>query len=90
MHITLGPPLSTPSDSDPDAYRAAPRPRGARAAKRAARTTRRPPQGPTGNRVLSMISVSKGIRVVSVPQGYDPRDCALVAVGGNGPVHAGR
>ena len=42
--------------------------------------------------ILRMINahMSNGIRVVSVQQGYDPRDFALVAFGGNGPVHAGR
>lgn len=28
------------------------------------------------------------IRVISVQRGYDPRDCALVAFGGAGPLHA--
>lgn len=28
------------------------------------------------------------LRLVSVEQGYDPRDCALVAFGGAGPLHA--
>jgi N-methylhydantoinase A len=30
----------------------------------------------------------KGIRVVSVAKGYDPRDFALIAFGGAGPLHA--
>lgn len=30
----------------------------------------------------------KGIKYVSVEKGYDPREFALVAFGGNGPVHA--
>jgi N-methylhydantoinase A len=30
----------------------------------------------------------KAIRVISVEQGYDPRDFALVAFGGGGPLHA--
>ncbi len=34
--------------------------------------------------------MTNGIRVVSVQQGHDPRDFALVAFGGNGAVHAGR
>ncbi|CAG0975840.1 N-methylhydantoinase A [Myxococcaceae bacterium] len=34
--------------------------------------------------------MTHGIRVVSVQQGHDPRDFALVAFGGNGAVHAGR
>ena len=32
--------------------------------------------------------MTKGIRVVSVGKGYDPRDFCLVAFGGAGPVHA--
>ena len=42
--------------------------------------------------VLRMINahMTNGIRVVSVQQGHDPRDFALVAFGGNGAVHAGR
>lgn len=34
-------------------------------------------------------SMTNGIRVVSVQKGYDPRDFALVAFGGNGALHAG-
>jgi N-methylhydantoinase A len=33
-------------------------------------------------------SMEKAIRVISVERGYDPRDFALVAFGGGGPVHA--
>ncbi|UCD57469.1 MAG: hydantoinase/oxoprolinase family protein, partial [Candidatus Hydrogenedentota bacterium] len=33
-------------------------------------------------------NMSNGIRVVSVQQGYDPRDFVLVAFGGNGALHA--
>ena len=33
-------------------------------------------------------SMIKGIRVVSVAKGYDPRDFCLVAFGGAGPVHS--
>jgi N-methylhydantoinase A len=42
--------------------------------------------------ILRMINahMTNGIRVVSVQQGHDPRDFALVAFGGNGAVHAGR
>lgn len=29
-----------------------------------------------------------GLRVVSVEKGYDPRNCALLALGGAGPIHA--
>jgi N-methylhydantoinase A len=34
-------------------------------------------------------NMTNGIRVVSVQRGYDPRDFALVAFGGNGALHAG-
>ncbi len=34
-------------------------------------------------------NMTNGIRVVSVQKGYDPRDFALVAFGGNGALHAG-
>ncbi len=42
--------------------------------------------------MLRMVNahMTNGIRVVSVQQGHDPRDFALVAFGGNGAVHAGR
>jgi len=42
--------------------------------------------------VLRMINahMANGMRVVSVQQGHDPRDFALVAFGGNGAVHAVR
>ena len=33
-------------------------------------------------------SMIKGIRVVSVARGYDPRDFCLMAFGGAGPLHA--
>ncbi|MGI4816248.1 MAG: hydantoinase/oxoprolinase family protein [Janthinobacterium lividum] len=32
----------------------------------------------------------KAIRVISIERGYDPRDYALMAFGGAGPIHAGR
>ena len=40
--------------------------------------------------VISVVNASmiKGIRVVSVSKGYDPREFCLVAFGGAGPVHA--
>tara|TARA_Y100000588_G_scaffold92806_1_gene100338 strand:- start:7226 stop:9277 length:2052 start_codon:yes stop_codon:yes gene_type:complete len=34
-------------------------------------------------------SMMKGIRVVSVAKGYDPREFSLIAFGGAGPLHAG-
>lgn len=33
-------------------------------------------------------SMTKAIRVISIEKGYDPRDFALVAFGGGGPLHA--
>jgi N-methylhydantoinase A len=33
-------------------------------------------------------SMAKAIRVISIEKGFDPRDFALVAFGGGGPVHA--
>ena len=40
--------------------------------------------------IISVVNASmiKGIRVVSVSKGYDPREFCLVAFGGAGPVHA--
>jgi N-methylhydantoinase A len=40
--------------------------------------------------IIKVINASmiKGIRVVSVAKGYDPRDFALIAFGGAGPLHA--
>jgi N-methylhydantoinase A len=38
-------------------------------------------------RVVEM-EMEKAIRVISVAQGYDPRDFTLVAFGGGGPLHA--
>ncbi len=38
-------------------------------------------------RVIEM-EMDKAIRVISVEQGYDPRDFTLVAFGGGGPLHA--
>ncbi len=40
--------------------------------------------------IISVVNANmvRGIRVVSVEKGYDPRDFALVAFGGAGPVHA--
>lgn len=32
--------------------------------------------------------MAEGIRLVSIKQGYDPRDFALVPMGGGGPIHA--
>jgi N-methylhydantoinase A len=33
-------------------------------------------------------SMSLAVRAVSVERGYDPRDCAMIAFGGAGPLHA--
>src|SRR5205823_1298238 len=38
-------------------------------------------------RVINAV-MSKAIRRLSVERGYDPRDFALVAFGGGGPIHA--
>jgi N-methylhydantoinase A len=34
--------------------------------------------------------MAKAIRVISVQRGHDPRDYALMAFGGAGPLHAAR
>lgn len=39
---------------------------------------------------MAIANMVKAVRVVSVERGYDPRDFALVAFGGNGPLHAAR
>lgn len=39
---------------------------------------------------LATVNMARAIRVISVERGYDPRDYALVAFGGAGPLHAGR
>ena len=39
---------------------------------------------------LATVNMARTIRVISVERGYDPRDYALVAFGGAGPLHAGR
>lgn len=42
--------------------------------------------------VLSVVTanMARAIRVISIERGYDPRDFALVAFGGAGPLHAAR
>ena len=42
----------------------------------------------TGILELAIASITAGIRVVSVKRGRDPRDYALLAFGGAGPLHA--
>src|SRR5437879_10120544 len=37
---------------------------------------------------IAIAKMSLSVREVSVEKGYDPRDCALVASGGAGPLHA--
>ncbi|ARO15246.1 N-methylhydantoinase A [Ketogulonicigenium robustum] len=39
---------------------------------------------------VATANMAKAIRVVSVERGYDPRDYALMAFGGAGPLHAAR
>jgi len=44
----------------------------------------------TANGILDIVTanMAKAIRVISVQRGYDPREYALLAFGGAGPVHA--
>jgi N-methylhydantoinase A len=46
----------------------------------------------TAQGIVSVVTanMAKAIRVISVQRGYDPRDYALVAFGGAGPLHAAR
>ncbi len=46
----------------------------------------------TAQGILSVATanMAKAIRVISVQRGYDPRDYALMAFGGGGPLHAAR
>lgn len=46
----------------------------------------------TAQGVISVVTanMAKAIRVISVQRGHDPRDYALVAFGGAGPLHAAR
>ncbi len=46
--------------------------------------------GVTATDVVAVVdaAMTEAVRVVSVAQGVDPRDCALVAFGGAGPLHA--
>lgn len=46
----------------------------------------------TAQGIISIVTanMAKAIRVISVQRGYDPRDFALVAFGGAGPIHAAR
>ena len=39
---------------------------------------------------VATANMAKAIRVISVQRGYDPRDYALIAFGGGGPLHAVR
>ncbi len=39
---------------------------------------------------IATMNMARAIRVISVERGYDPRDYALFAFGGAGPLHAGR
>src|SRR5690606_31077282 len=46
----------------------------------------------TAQGILSVViaNMARAIRVISVQRGHDPRDYALVAFGGAGPLHAAR
>jgi N-methylhydantoinase A len=46
----------------------------------------------TAQGIISVVTanMARAIRVISVQRGYDPRDYALVAFGGAGPLHAAR
>ncbi|MFD2238254.1 hydantoinase/oxoprolinase family protein [Aureimonas populi] len=46
----------------------------------------------TAQGIVSVVTanIAKAIRVISVQRGYDPRDYALMAFGGAGPLHAAR
>jgi len=46
----------------------------------------------TAQGILSVVTanMARAIRVISVQRGYDPRDYALMAFGGAGPLHAAR
>ncbi|WP_425052815.1 hydantoinase/oxoprolinase family protein [Psychromarinibacter sp. S121] len=46
----------------------------------------------TAEGILSVVAanMARAIRVISVQRGYDPRDYALIAFGGAGPLHATR
>ena len=70
---------------------AAARPPAGRAAldeaRRAARARRR--RGRLGDGAVANENMANAIRIVTVEQGIDPRELALVAFGGAGPTHAG-
>ncbi|WP_302832727.1 hydantoinase/oxoprolinase family protein, partial [Streptomyces sp. GbtcB6] len=46
----------------------------------------------TAQGIISVVTanMAKAIRVISVQRGHDPRDYALMAFGGAGPLHAAR
>ncbi|KAK2733748.1 hypothetical protein FQN55_003155 [Onygenales sp. PD_40] len=48
------------------------------------------PRGKTAEGIISMVNekIYGAVRLVSIEQGHDPRDFALVAYGGAGPMHA--
>jgi len=46
------------------------------------------PQAALGIHRVVNAQMAEGMRLVSIRQGFDPRDFALVALGGAGPVHA--
>ena len=77
-----------------DGREPAPRPAPARAAGRARCSTATPPRRRSGRSIprtrsrSSNAEMLRALRVVSVERGHDPRDFALVAFGGAGPLHA--
>ena len=42
------------------------------------------------NGIIQLVNsqMANGVRKVSIEQGFDPRDAALVVAGGAGPLHA--
>ncbi|MDB5402646.1 MAG: agaF [Rhodopila sp.] len=45
-------------------------------------------QAASGILQISTVGITGAVRVISVERGEDPRDCALFAFGGGGPLHA--
>ncbi len=66
---------------------------GTRARRAIEATIARPMAMPVEEAALGILAIAnahmeRAIRVVTVEQGHDPRDCALLAFGGAGPLHA--
>ena len=64
------------------------RPRRVRGQGRAAARSRRSSTPPTARHRIAAANMIRAIRAVSIERGRDPRDYALCAFGGNGPVFA--